>query len=146
MLPEQHRLHRSADFRATTRGGRRVGRRDVVVHVATRRSDVRRDPGGPRVARVGLVVSKAVGPAVTRHRVARRLRHVCASMVADLDPNTDVVVRALVGSATASSSDLDRQLRSALRRLGAFDESPAVPSAFDESPAVPTSGRGPSDR
>lgn len=67
-------------------------------------------------------------------------------MVADLDPDTDVVVRALGGAATASSSDLDRQLRSALRRLGAFDETTAVPSALDESPAVPTSGRGPSDR
>ncbi|MGN7132247.1 ribonuclease P protein component [Rhodococcoides corynebacterioides] len=136
MLPEQHRLHRSSDFRATTRGGRRVGRRDIVVHVSTRRVDVRPDPGGPRVARVGLVVSKAVGPAVTRHRVARRLRHVSASIVASLDPDTDVVVRALVGAATASSPDLERQLRSALRRLGAVDETTAVPS----------SDRGPSDR
>lgn len=57
-------------------------------------------------------------------------------MVASLDPDTDVVVRALVGAATASSPDLERQLRSALRRLGAVDESTAVPS----------SDRGPSDR
>ncbi len=57
-------------------------------------------------------------------------------MVASLDPDTDVVVRALVGAATASSPDLERQLRSALRRLGAVDETTAVPS----------SDRGPSDR
>lgn len=136
MLPDRHRLHRSADFRATTRGGRRVGRRDLVVHVTARRAG---DPSvaGPRVARVGFVVSKAVGPAVTRHRVARRLRHVCVPVVTALADDIDVVVRALPGAATASSSELDRQLRSGLRRLGAFAETPS---------AAPAPGRGPAAR
>jgi ribonuclease P protein component len=37
--------------------------------------------GGPRV---GLIVNKAVGSAVVRHRVSRRLRHVCARVFAEL--------------------------------------------------------------
>ncbi len=73
--------------------------------------------GGPRF---GLIVSKAVGTAVIRHRVARRLRHICAGVRSDLPAEADVVIRALPGAATATSADLDRQLRSALRKLS-FD-------------------------
>ena len=70
--------------------------------------------GGPRF---GLIVSKAVGPAVVRHRVARRLRHICAGVVDTLPDAADVVIRALPGAADADSADLDRQVRSALRKL-----------------------------
>lgn len=74
--------------------------------------------GGPRF---GLVVSKAVGPAVIRHRVARRLRHICAGLVHDLPAHTDVVLRALPGAAAADSHDLERQVRSGLDRLGLLE-------------------------
>ena len=59
----------SADFRRPPRveaGG--PGRRTLVVHLRGRRR------AGVR-ARVGFVVSKAVGNAVVRNRVKRRLRH-----------------------------------------------------------------------
>ncbi|MFD4294784.1 ribonuclease P protein component [Rhodococcus sp. NPDC058505] len=115
MLPEPHRLRRRADFASTVRRGRRAARRDVVVHALTEATheSLVGDPG----PRFGLVVSKAVGPAVIRHRVARRLRHICASLVDDVSEGTFVVIRALPGAATASSADLDRQLRSGLRKL-----------------------------
>lgn len=71
--------------------------------------------GGPRF---GLIVSKAVGNAVVRHRVARRLRHMCARVVDELPADTDVVIRALPGAATADSEELLRQLRGGLRKLG----------------------------
>ncbi len=70
--------------------------------------------GGPRF---GLIVSKAVGPAVVRHRVARRLRHICAELTADISAEVDIVIRALPGAAGADSDELRRQLRSGLRRL-----------------------------
>ncbi len=70
--------------------------------------------GGPRF---GLIVSKAVGTAVIRHRVARRLRHICAGVIDDLPDSADIVIRALPGAASASSAELDRQLRSALHKL-----------------------------
>lgn len=73
---------------------------------------------GPRA---GLVVSKAVGGAVVRHRVARRLRHLLAPRIGSLPSGARVVVRALPPSATASSAelgvDLDAGLRGALRKL-----------------------------
>ena len=74
--------------------------------------------GGPRF---GLIVSKAVGNSVIRHRVARRLRHICAQVQPELPAEIDIVIRALPGAAAAGSDDLLRQLRAALRRLGATE-------------------------
>jgi ribonuclease P protein component len=70
--------------------------------------------GGPRF---GLIVSKAVGTAVVRHRVARRLRHICADLIHELPVEVDIVIRALPGAVDASTAELDRQLRAALRKL-----------------------------
>ncbi|MFZ2177290.1 MAG: ribonuclease P protein component [Rhodococcus sp. (in: high G+C Gram-positive bacteria)] len=115
MLPEPHRLRRHSDFSLTVRRGRRMGRRDLVVHAFDRaQTDELVISGGPRF---GLVVSKVVGPAVIRHRVARRLRHICVDLVGDVPSHVDVVIRALPGAATASSRDLDKQLRAGLARL-----------------------------
>ncbi|MCC8927533.1 ribonuclease P protein component [Rhodococcus sp. BGS-1C] len=116
MLPEPHRLHSSIDFSRAVRRGRRIGRQDLVVHAYTRDdASCVFSVGKPRF---GLIVSKAVGPAVTRHRVARRLRHICAQILSDVPPTVDVVVRALPGAADSSSADLHRQLRSGLKKLG----------------------------
>ncbi|QLY31061.1 ribonuclease P protein component [Nocardia huaxiensis] len=123
MLPEPFRLHRRTDFSRTVRQGRRIGRRDLVVHVLLHddRTDTQTPAirtGGPRF---GLIVSKAVGPAVVRHRVARRLRHICASLAGELPDGADIVIRALPGAADAPSAELERQMRSGIRKLGATD-------------------------
>ncbi|MBF6328776.1 ribonuclease P protein component [Nocardia transvalensis] len=120
MLPEPYRLHHRADFSRTVRRGRRIGRPDLVVHVLLSSETGEEGPrptvriGGPRF---GLIVSKAVGSAVIRHRVARRLRHMCAPLVAELPEEADIVIRALPGAAQATSAELDRQVRGALRKL-----------------------------
>lgn len=66
-------------------------------------------------ARAGFVVSKAVGNAVVRNRVKRRLRHLVRARLASLPESADLVVRALPAAAAASgpelASDLDRCLR-----------------------------------
>jgi ribonuclease P protein component len=63
------------------------------------------------------VVSKAVGNAVVRHRVVRRLRHVVRDRLDAVQPGSTLVVRALPSAATAPSIDLGSDLDSALRRL-----------------------------
>jgi len=108
-----------------------MGRHDLVVH-AYMRDDASAvfSVGEPRF---GLIVSKAVGPAVTRHRVARRLRHICAEILPDVASTADVVIRALPGAADLSSRDLHRQVRSGLRKLDCLQ--PAhVPAAKDARP------------
>lgn len=93
-----------------------MGRQDLVVHAFTR--DDASSVFSVGESRFGLIVSKAVGPAVTRHRVARRLRHVCAQLLSDVPTTTDVVIRALPGASSLSSKDLHRQVRSGLKKLG----------------------------
>jgi ribonuclease P protein component len=50
--------------------------------------------------RVGFVVSRAVGNAVMRNRVKRRLRHLAAPHIDQLPAGTGVVVRALPRAAS----------------------------------------------
>ena len=91
MLPRTARLHESADFRRVTRSGVRAGRPTLVVPATT---------GAVPQSRVGFVVSKAVGGAVVRNRVKRRLRHLVAGQLPTTLAARDVVVRALPAAAT----------------------------------------------
>lgn len=109
MLPAGARLTRRDEFASTIRRGRRAGRARLVVHLDTTPNPVL----GPRA---GFVVSKAVGNAVVRHRVARRLRHLVAERLATLPAGTLLVVRALPPAATATSSELAADLDSGLRK------------------------------
>lgn len=78
-------------------------------------------PGPSRPSRVGFVVSRAVGNAVIRHRVQRRLRHLCRELLSVLPDGCDLVVRALPPAADASyaelSADLERCLLRAVRSV-----------------------------
>jgi ribonuclease P protein component len=65
-------------------------------------------------ARAGFVVSKAVGNAVVRNRVRRRLRHLVRPLLADLPDGATLVVRALPAAAGASFATLAGDLESAL--------------------------------
>ena len=110
MLPAPHRMRRSAEFSLAVRRGRRAGSPRLAVHLLTR-TDVD-DP-----ARVGLVVSKGVGIAVTRTRVKRRLRAVAAERLAQLPAGSLTVLRAAPASATATSAELAADLDRALVKL-----------------------------
>jgi len=111
VLPAEHRLHRAADFIEVVRRGRRASRPLLTVHLLA---------GGDSTApRAGLVVSKAVGGSVVRHRTARRLRHLLQPRLAALGQGTRLVVRAQPGAGAAPSSalavDLDGALATAAR-------------------------------
>ena len=108
MLAAAQRLRRSADFAAAIRGGRRVGRGTVVVHLLLE------EPAQATTARAGFVVSKAVGNAVVRNQVRRRLRHLVRPLLADLPDSSTLVVRALPAAASASFATLASDLQAAL--------------------------------
>jgi len=75
----------------------------------------------PVQTEVGFVVSRAVGGAVVRNRVKRRLRHLVAARLDVPPPGSRMVVRALPAAADSSAAelaaDLDRALGRALQRL-----------------------------
>jgi ribonuclease P protein component len=111
MLDRAHRLTNGRGFATTIRQGRRAGRSTVVVHLAEAAGDHHPDP------RVGLVVGKAVGNAVTRNQVKRRLRHLARERLDSLPAGSVLVLRALPPAAGASSATLGRDVDEALRRL-----------------------------
>jgi ribonuclease P protein component len=84
---------------------------------ATGKAASRPTRAGHSTARVGFVVSKAVGNSVVRHRVSRQLRHLVADRIGTLPVGCALVIRALPASAGASSSELGADLDGALRRL-----------------------------
>jgi ribonuclease P protein component len=125
VLAAAQRLRRSSDFAAAVRGGRRVGRGVVVVHLtlpeqtghpATPSPEPARNSGAETSvpSRAGFVVSKAVGNAVVRNTVRRRLRHLVRERLADLPGGSTLVVRALPPAAVASYARLGADLDAAL--------------------------------
>ena len=65
-------------------------------------------------ARAGFVVSKAVGNAVVRNKVRRRLRHLVRPRLAELPDGALLVVRALPAAASAPFQTLGADLDAAL--------------------------------
>jgi ribonuclease P protein component len=94
----------------------------VVVHLLLGERD-----GPPRV---GFVVSRAVGGSVVRHRVQRRLRHLCRERLVRLPAGAEMVVRALAPAADATYQELGADLDRCLER------------ALPEGPCDHVSGRG----
>lgn len=72
--------------------------------------------------RVGFVVGKAVGNAVQRHRVTRRLRHLMRDRLSSLPSGSEIVVRARPEAAGCSSARLGADLDRLLERLTAGAE------------------------
>jgi ribonuclease P protein component len=76
------------------------------------------DPtSGSTSPQVGFVVSRAVGNAVVRNRVRRRLRHLVRDRLDRLPDGTRLVVRVLPAAAVATSDQLGRALDRALDRV-----------------------------
>jgi len=118
VLPAPHRLRLQREFATATRRGRRAGAGTLVVHLA-RPTAVTGSAAGTQSApaRVGVVVSRACGPAVVRNRIKRRLRHRVQLRLSGLPAGAIVVVRALPAAAEASSPHLDADLTYCLDRL-----------------------------
>jgi ribonuclease P protein component len=109
VLTRANRLTSSRLFSQGVRRGRRAGTRTLVLHL---------DPdAGVKEPQVGFVVSKAVGSAVTRNLVKRRLRHLSRERVHSLPGSAVLVVRALPPAADATFESLGHDFDQALDRL-----------------------------
>ncbi|WP_017558794.1 ribonuclease P protein component [Nocardiopsis baichengensis] len=111
MLSSRNRMRRSADFGRVMRRGRRAGRDALGVVLLLPRPD---DPDADARPRVGFTVSKAVGSAVVRNRVQRRLRHLMRDRIADLPAGSLLVVRAKPLAAHVGYDTLAERLDAAL--------------------------------
>ncbi|MFC7591315.1 ribonuclease P protein component [Nonomuraea antimicrobica] len=101
-------MRRGEQFEAAVRRGRRAGRPTLVVHFTI---------SGEEPPLVGFVVSKAVGGAVTRNKVKRRLRHLMRDRLDRLPRGSLLVVRANPPAASVRFEQLAAELDLALDRL-----------------------------
>ncbi|HEV2451284.1 MAG TPA: ribonuclease P protein component [Streptosporangiaceae bacterium] len=104
MLPAQARMRKRAEFTAAIRQGSRAGRRLISGHLIVRAAAADESP------RIGFVVSRAVGGAVQRNKVRRRLRHLARGYLDSLPGGSLLVVRAHPPAAAARQADLAAEL------------------------------------
>jgi ribonuclease P protein component len=119
VLPAAHRLTDPPSFRRAARQGARAGSRTLVAHLLLGTGEPEPGAAPPRA---GFVVSKAVGDAVTRNRVKRRLRHAVRPYVIGptaLPGSSILVVRAQPAAAAASYQELRSDLARCLQRASA---------------------------
>ncbi|HYM14116.1 MAG TPA: ribonuclease P protein component [Dehalococcoidia bacterium] len=108
-MKREQRLRRRKDFAAAYRKGRAQGNQLLVIRVHA---------NGSSVTRFGFVAGKAVGGAVVRNRVKRRLRE--AARRIDVQPGLDIVIGARKPSAGAPYGALYRSFEALARRSGAL--------------------------
>lgn len=111
-------MRRSTDFSHTVRSGARSGRRNLVLYATSREADL--------PSAFGFIVSKAIGNAVTRNLVKRRLREIAARILEEYPQGLSVVVRALPAAGASDFNALAKDFRKAFSTVVSKDR-PAVP-------------------
>jgi ribonuclease P protein component len=104
-------MRRGEDFSRTTKTGHRVSSPSLTLYFLTHDQL-------PLSSRVGLIINKSVGGSVTRHRIARQLRHAMAAHLAALPPHTQVVVR-VIKTQDDYRIELDEVVTKMVKRTGA---------------------------
>jgi ribonuclease P protein component len=120
MLPQQSRMRRPEEFRRVLRTGRRAGGSVLAGHLLLAADSSGESGRGVRAgdpAKVGFIVSRAVGSAVVRNRVKRRLRELMRRRVASLPGGSLLVLRAHPPAAGARQADLAADLDLVIGRL-----------------------------
>jgi ribonuclease P protein component len=94
VLPKNARLTISADFARATKSGTRVTTENFVGYLYISPVTNNDHP------KCGLIVNKGVGGSVTRHALARKVRHAVAPQIAKLPSGSLLVIRALAKNNT----------------------------------------------
>lgn len=106
MLAKANRLVRADDYKRLVRRGRRITTAHTLVYVVQLPVDA--------PVRFGFIVAKAVGIAVERNLIRRRLKSLCHSILPGLAPGTEIVIRALPGSVQAGWDILQTEVSEAV--------------------------------
>lgn len=111
MPARQHRVTRGDDYRRIVRTGNRVGGATCIAHA------VLHVQSEDAPARFGFIVSKAVGNAVTRNLVRRRMKFLVEQRLHAGFAGADIVFRALPASSDAGFAGLEHDVNRALGKV-----------------------------
>lgn len=113
-FPRAHRLLHRADFDAVYREGRKRTSREFAVFLRA---------NGLRHSRFGWSIKKAVGTAVRRNRIRRRLREIVRLHRSEIAPGWDVVIHPRSSAAATEFAALANELLRLLPRDDAAETS-----------------------
>ena len=109
MLAKSARLTESGDFARATKSGIRYSSTNFVGYLYLTEL--------AQPARAGLIISKAVGSSVARHRLARKIRHCIRDHYAQLPTGSLLVIRGLNKSAEADcASEISTVISNVIRK------------------------------
>jgi len=94
VLHASNRLRSSEDFSRTTKTGLRITTPSLVVYLAPAQLMDSESPINQNT-QFGLIVNKSIGGSVTRHRIARHLRHALRDRISLFPSQSQVVVRVI---------------------------------------------------
>lgn len=106
-LPHEWRLVRRAEFEAVYRGGRRRTSATFVIFLR---------PNGSEKTRFGMSVKKALGNAVARNRIRRRVREALRLHREEIVPGWDVVIHPNRTAGTMEFAKLEAELLALMPR------------------------------
>ena len=106
-FPRASRLMRRAEYDAVYREGRRRSSREFAVFLR---------PNGLELSRFGWSIRKALGSAVKRNRMRRRIREIIRLHRQEIAPGWDIVIHPRSTVVTANFSALTEELVKLLPR------------------------------
>ena len=113
-LSRENRLLHKADFDAVYRQGRKRTSREFAIFLRA---------NGLAVSRFGWSIKKALGKAVRRNRIRRRLREIVRLHRTEIAGGWDVVIHPRASAATTDFAMLTTELMKLLPREKAVQES-----------------------
>ena len=109
-LPRECRIVRTAEYDVVYREGKRRSSREFTLFVR---------PNGLQRSRFGWSIKKALGSAVQRNRIRRRLREILRLHRQEISPGWDIVIHPRSSAATADFSEITRELLKLIPRAPA---------------------------
>jgi ribonuclease P protein component len=128
----QHRLRKHADYQLVYKAGRKQFSKQIAYFYAMRPAERRSDTSGPRI---GLTVPKALGNAVERNRIKRRMREAVRHKLDLIAAPVDVILHPRRSVIDLEFAQLEREVaqifravQAACNRVGTPAQRPSPPS------------------
>jgi ribonuclease P protein component len=126
-----HRLRKHADYQRVYKAGRKQFAKQIAYFYAGRPATMLCDITGPRI---GLTVPKALGKAVDRNRIKRRLREAIRHSLHEITAPVDIILHPKRSTLTLEFTVLEREVSQIFRSVQTAANRSASPKPASSKP------------